>query len=230
LEIKLRKVSNKEIIRIRFSFLIFFKAIIHFLNFLDMKRVLHLLFIFSLGFGLSCQGPAGQDGELGPQGPQGPMGPPGPQGSSADSKSGRIYDFLADFTEENDYFTGIDFASNNIEVKDSDIVLVYWAYSFYEKDDGYAIIWKLLPQMFHFEEGWIKYDFFTSVDFLFLQLSSSIDLSEVSEDWKVDQIMRMVIIPGESMNGRIQVDYNNYDEVIRHFRIDESNIISITSK
>src|SRR5690554_2164605 len=103
-----------------------------------MKKVIQLGFILFLAVLAACEGP------------QGPPGPPGPPGSPGDDGMDGIlpvvYEIEGDFVAENNYLLPFVFP-NDIEVLESDIVLVYILWEQAENEDGELLdVWRLLPQ------------------------------------------------------------------------------------
>lgn len=147
-------------------------------------------------------------GPIGPQGPMGPQGPQGPQGAAGES--GYVFEY------ENVNFTSPDYEvfltfPNDFEVLTSDVVLTYFLWDVQTIDGQEVDVWRQLPQVLFTEFGTLQYNFdFTIYDVrLFLDGNFSLDLLPASytDQW----IVRVVIVPGDFVNGR--VDLSNYNDV-----------------
>src|SRR5699024_10511185 len=86
-------------------------------------------------FFISCEGDPGHTWTEGPQGPAGPVG--------------MAFEVQADFSGENE-FNPEPFGFGDIEVLDSDIVMVYWLW---DVDENAGDIWQPLPATIYFEDG-----------------------------------------------------------------------------
>lgn len=191
-----------------------------------MKRLIYFTMMIALiAAGAACEGPEGPEGEPGPQGAPGPQGPPGPAGTS---QTGTVLDISQwNFNAENEYQAGISFEDYGLEVAENDVVLVYILWNFIEEEE--MPIWKPLPSMIMFEEGLFKYDFIYSFGFVSVFLEAEFDLVELGTSWKEQQIFRIVVLPGEALNGRttgssLELESQEYKEVIKTFKIDDSNV------
>lgn len=154
----------------------------------------------------------------------GPPGPPGPQGPAGeDGLIGAIFETDAiDFTADNGYSVLVDIPTN-IEVYDSDVVLVYLLEGVDDESD--ADIWSLLPQTFYFDEGELEYNFnFTSSN-VALFLDGNVDLATLSSDYTNNQIFRIVVVPsGFATSG---IDVANYSAVMSALKLKEKDIPKI---
>lgn len=198
-----------------------------------MKKILYLLMSVTLIFGVSCEGEEGPEGPAGPAGPQGAQGPQGLPGADGADGSGQIYEFgNFAFTAEEDFTFGFGFADNNIEVGESDIVLVYKLRFVAEGDspEEDILYWEPLPQSYLIEEGTLQFNFVHSNVDMVLYLDADFDLTTLDPESLSGFAFRIVIIPGELMNGGrslAPVDYNNYEEVIKYFNLDDKNVREI---
>jgi hypothetical protein len=103
----------------------------------------------------------------------------------------------------------------------SDMVLVYRLSGVFQGED----VWKLLPESYYFPDGTLdlRYDFdFTRFDVeVALQ---GFDLLSVSPSFRLNQVFRVVVIPGFFAN-KNAVNLNDYKAVIEAYGIDESMMI-----
>ena len=130
-----------------------------------------------------------------------------------------------------EYNTNINFTSNNNysllipfrhTIYPSDMILVYRLSGF---DNGLDV-WKLLPENYYFSDGTLNfgYDFdFTQNNFFVRMIGN--DLSTVSNQNRLNQVLRVVVLPGYFGNkNATTIDYNDYNAVIKAFNINESAI------
>ena len=105
----------------------------------------------------------------------------------------------------------------------TDVVLVYKQ----DNSSGTAV-WKLLPKTYYLQQGNLDYHFdFTSSD---VQIYADADFNQTSQDANYknqflnNQVFRVVLIPASQGQGRkAAVDYQNYNEVIKVYNIDDSH-------
>lgn len=138
----------------------------------------------------------------GPTGPQGPPGEPGPVGQG--------FEVLADFTPSNGYAQIFEFPSN-VEVLDTDIVVVYWLFEV-DSETGNDV-WQQLPATVYFNDGQFQYAFDHTVADVQLFLQGNIDLGTLGPGYTLDQIFRVAILPVDYVQGN-DVDLSNVDEVM----------------
>lgn len=159
-----------------------------------MKSITIILLVFIL---VACRG------EQGPPGPVGPEGPPGPVGQA--------FEVQTDFNESNNYSAFFEFP-DNIEVLQSDIVVVYllWEVDENTGDD----VWQPLPVSVFFDDGELQYAFdHTHVD-VQLFLTGDKDLDTVGDEFTQDQIFRVAILPVDYVQSN-KVDLGNMEEVMK---------------
>jgi hypothetical protein len=88
-------------------------------------------------------------------------------------------------------------------------------------------IWKPLPETYFFDDGTLdfKYDFdFTRYD---TQVTmSGYDLASISPDFRLNQVIRVVIVPGY-FGKHAKVNLSDYKAVVKALHIDESKIIKM---
>lgn len=186
-----------------------------------MKKIISpLLFIFICILS-ACEGPTG------PEGPPGPQGPSGQDGQDGFNIVGGVFEVVTDFTAANDYSFLFVFPPEELEVFESDVVLVYMLWNVGEDSEGNPLdIWRLIPQTFYFDEGTLQYNYDYSYLDIQIYLDGPIDYSLLDEVWTQDQVFRVVVLPADIIpeNARMDIDYSNYDEVIRTFGLDDSNV------
>ena len=173
-----------------------------------MKNILLPLFLIGLILIQACEGP------VGPEGPQGPAGI---------TVEADIFETVGTFTEQDGFAVGNTYEAFGGVFLPTDKLLIYHLW-----EEGVDDVWRLLPQTIFLEQGIFQYNFdFTNFDFqIFLQ--GNFDLNLLGPEWTDEQVFRLVIIPTVATNFRI--DYSNYEEVVKHFNLDESNIPRIPLK
>lgn len=188
-----------------------------------MKKLFFSLLLSTSVLFLGCEGPEGAQGVPGPQGPQGPAGPAGQNGVNTVSA---VFDVDGSFTSTNEYRIYFEFPPEEIEVFETDAVLVYRLWEKLEDPSGPIDVWRLLPQTVLMQQGIMQYNF----DHTFLDVSIFMDaqfnLSTLGAQWTQNQTFRVVVIPADfARNLRKQgVDLSNYEEVKKYYQINESQI------
>jgi hypothetical protein len=87
--------------------------------------------------------------------------------------------------------------------------------------------WGLLPQNYFFDEGIIQYVFSHTLFDAQVFIDGNFDLSNLSTDYTDNQILRIVIIPGEiATTGKL--DTSNINSVMAHLGITEESIQKVT--
>jgi hypothetical protein len=164
-----------------------------------MKKIFTLLGVIGL-FGLqSCVGPEG---------------PPGDPGYNVEAE---VYEI-----------TNVDFLSSSYSIVadfphtilSSDMVLVYRLSDIYQGED----VWKLQPENYYFTDGTLDFGY----DFDFTRYDVSIymngnDLESVDGIYRLDQIFRIVIIPGYFSN-KSTVNLKDYNAVMKAYHLNDTSI------
>lgn len=149
-----------------------------------MKKLIHLLLILVVAISVACEGP------------QGPPGTPGEDGLDGNLFLPNVVEIEGDFIPENNFQLFYEFP-DNIEVLESDIVLVYILWEQTENDDGELFdVWRLLPQTIVLPDSTLlqyNYDHtFTDVQ-IFLDGNTNFDNLLPAE--ALGQVFRIVILP-----------------------------------
>ena len=202
-----------------------------------MKRLLQIAFILVLSISFSCEGP---EGPVGPQGEPGPEGQRGPAGEDAQRAS--ILEFSGwTFTEEENYVLGLGFEDYDITVEESDVILVYRLFDFYEDENGQPVgIWSPLPQSLFLEQGTLQYTMYHTYRELILTVRAAFDLATLTEEQRQgfleEQIFRIIIVPGEYLadariiGGKTTFADLSYKDAIKKFKIFDENPAKYTIK
>ena len=207
-----------------------------------MKRLLQfILLFFALALVQACEGPEGEQGPQGEPGPQGATGAQGPAGTPAPTPT--VYNITDwDFTAEEDWQLGISYEGMEMEVNESDAILVYRLYSAYEGEDGEAVpIWEQLPATYFRTAGMFQYGVLHTPFELAIYMQGQFDLATLEADYTTDQVFRIIVIPAENKlrtdGTKVKVDlskypvnFKNYDEITKYFKIKEQDVKKIEIK
>jgi hypothetical protein len=207
-----------------------------------MKKLLPVLMLLALFFSQACEGPEGPQGPPGPQGDPGQQGPTGPAGTPASSTVYDIGDW--DFTADEEFTLGLSFPDNDIEISESDALLVYRLWNVVDQKP----VWRMLPQIIYFppadttlpanQKETLQYDFVHTPEELAIFMDGTVDLTKLGAGWTTDQVFRLVVVPGEFAQrtdgtkrkinlSDYNVDYNNYEAVIKYFRLSDKHVRKI---
>lgn len=180
-----------------------------------MKKIFTLLFVsvFALS---SC---TSDDGLEGPPGPQGPQGPPGVDGY------GTVVDFVGvDLNESTGYEFYFEFNEPDIDIEvfESDAVLVYLKTGEDGEADGAPVeVFRMLPQTYYIDGEALQYNY----DFTFFDVSifldGTIDLSTLDDDYTEDLVFRVVVLPAEFAS---TINTSNMDAVLRAMDVQSTDI------
>lgn len=125
-------------------------------------------------------------------------GPPGPPGEPGTNILGQTFEFTVDFdySTETEFFSAIVDIPNDVEVFDSDAILVY-RLEVQQDDEGDFDTWSLIPQNFFLDEGTIQYVYnHTDVD-VELIIDGNFDISNLDPGFTEGQVFRFVVVPSD---------------------------------
>ena len=155
------------------------------------------------------------------EGPPGPPGFPGEDGVDGVNIVAEVFEVELDFTAQNDYSEVFKFEPAIVE---SDVVLVFIEW----ERDGTTPIWRALPQTVFFDQGVLIYNYdFTSSDFR-LFLDGPMDYATLGTEWKMDQVFRVIVVPGDYTSARL--DLTNYEAVTNLLGLEEEDFKRIELK
>ena len=128
-------------------------------------------------------------------------------------------------------YTNVNFQPNNYSVLltyphpiyTSDMVLVYRLSGIDQGQD----VWKLQPETFFFDDGTLDFEYnfdFTRYDVNLYM--NGFDLQSVSNQFRLNQIFRVVVVPGYFGKNNI-LKNKDYKTVVKALNIDESKIEKI---
>ena len=169
-----------------------------------MKRIFLLLAVVAMTTLQSCDGDPG---------PQGPAGNPGPE-----SEVFELQNVNFQLNQNNEY---VIFRDLNPAIYDSDNILIYRMAG---TIDAQTPIWQLIPRTLFLNEGELDYDFdFSAIDFT-IYAGGNYNLATTPQ-FINNQTFRIVIIPGYFSNRPgSAVNFEDYNAVIKAYRIDDSNV------
>lgn len=139
---------------------------------------------------------------------EGPQGPPGQDGLDGINILGQVFEVTVDFQYfPNDgspyYQTPLIEIPSNIEVFESDVILVY----LYKGRSGNLDIWEQIPKSFFFDNGLIvQYEFNNTFVDIELIIEGNLIGDELGSDWTNDQSFRIAIVPSEFGDASITMD------------------------
>ncbi|WP_445454750.1 hypothetical protein [Flavobacterium sp. 25HG05S-40] len=112
----------------------------------------------------------------------------------------------------------------NPQIFPSDAILIYRLSG---TIDSSTPIWQPIPRTLFLNQGELDYDFDFSKEDFTIYAGGNYDLS-LTPNFLNNQTFRIVIIPGFFSNkSSAKVDFNDYDAVVKAFKIDETKIISM---
>ena len=153
---------------------------------------------------------------------EGPQGPPGPPGFDGINILGSVFDVSVDFSPSNGYSNIIAFP-NDIEVFESDVVMVYLLEEQVSDSSGPIDVWAPLPQSFFFDDGLqVVYNFNHTFLDVNLFLDGNINLDTLGPGFTNNQIFRIAILPADFAED-FNVNLNNYDEVMNVLKSNNPN-------
>mgnify|MGYP005846877085 CR=1 FL=1 len=150
---------------------------------------------------------------IGCEGDSGPPGPPGPQGADGINILGSVFDVTVDFTPNNNFSNIIAFP-NNLEVFETDVVMVYLLEEQVSDPSGPIDVWTPLPQSFFFDNGLqVVYNFNHTFIDVNLFLDGNVNLGTIGSGFTDNQTFRIAVLPADFAED-FNVNLNSYEEVM----------------
>ena len=128
----------------------------------------------------------------------------------------------ANFTLQNEFTRKFNF---NPPILNNDMILVYRLDGITNNNQD---IWKQLPQVYfepingQLEE--IEYNFDFTINDVYLYMYSTLPVQNLPFEWTQNQIFRVVILPGYRARSASQVDFNDFNAVVKAYNLDLSKI------
>ena len=109
-----------------------------------------------------------------------------------------------DFTTGNNYSLTGEIIPEDIEVLESDVVVVY---RLVNVDPTVGEIWEPLPQTHFVDQGIFQFSYDFSIDDVNIYLTADFDLDTFNDtSFTNDQIFRFVVVPADFSSGDITID------------------------
>jgi hypothetical protein len=179
------------------------------INFKKMGAYIWGALSFALLAVMSCEGPVG------------PPGPPGSDGLDGIVILGEVFELEANFNAQGNF--GV-LGQYGFEIEESDKVLIYHLDGVEDNRD----IWRLLPRTVFHPNGIFNYAYdFSTVDFSIF-LEGNFDLRTLEAVFVQEQFFRVLIIPADFINGRI--DVSDHAGMLRMMDVDPADIPRISLK
>ncbi|MCH8536083.1 MAG: hypothetical protein LAT51_13515 [Flavobacteriaceae bacterium] len=180
-----------------------------------MKKTISLFFLLALV--VACSGD------------RGPMGPQGPQGQAGINILGQVFEVNVNFTSTNDYSAVIDIPQD-IEVLESDVIMVYWLEDVISDSTGPIDVWSPLPSIFYINNGVASFDFNHTYFDVNIFLDGNINLDALPDAIKLDQIFRIAVIPADFAEMHPDLNTLNYNQLEDAFKSYENDFDVIDLK
>ncbi len=188
-----------------------------------MKKTSILLSFIMAIFFISCEGPQG------PPGFDGLDGRDGIDGEDGINILGKVVDIQGSFNAGNNYAIFYEFPQN-IEVFETDVVLVYLLWDQTEDGNGDPVdIWRLMPQTRIIDQGLLQYNY----DYTFFDVSifmeADFDMSTLLPADTDDQVFRIAILPAEAaQTGKL--DVTNINSVMSRLGVTDKDVQKVILK
>jgi hypothetical protein len=144
---------------------------------------------------------------------EGDRGPQGPQGIDGGVILGNVYEINRDLLPQNNYSTGFEFPLD-IEVFESDVVLVYLLEEVINDEGGPASVWTPLPQSFFFDDGnQVVYTYNHTYFDVNIFLDGNVNLDTVPDEFIFNKTFRIAIIPANFAENNPNL--NSYESVMQ---------------
>jgi len=166
------------------------------------------------------------------QGCRGPEGPPGPEGGSIDV-TGTTVDLVGvNFDANNDYSYSMSYADLDVTVFESDAVLIYIDFEDVTSGGQTLKAFRLLPQTLFFDNGGIMtYNYDQTKNDFSIFLDGNVNLATLTDAYTRNQNFRIIVVPADfALRTNAELDYSDYNAVVKALNIDESKIRKVSVK
>jgi hypothetical protein len=140
-------------------------------------------------------------------------------GPVVDNTISQVFEVNTSFTSSNNYSKLITF---NYPIYSSDVVLVYRLSGTTPQGSD---VWKLLPETHYFSDGTLDFGYdqdYTTRDVNVFMIGN--DLQTVSTDFRLNQVLRVVIVPGGYATS---INKNSFEAVMSTLKLNETQIQKI---
>ncbi|MGD9929784.1 MAG: hypothetical protein AB7U05_07165 [Mangrovibacterium sp.] len=173
-----------------------------------MKTINRLFILLTVLFLSSCEGE---------------QGPPGIPGEDGINLLGSVIEIEGTFNPENDYRLYYEFP-NNLEIYDSDLVLVYILWDQADNGNGNVLdIWRLVPQTVVLPEGVLQYNFDYTVADVEIFLNYTSDYSELLPAETDNQVFRIAVLPAAYAANK-SIDLADMNAVMKSLKTDIASV------
>lgn len=152
---------------------------------------------------------------------EGPEGPQGPAGTNIESEVFELRNVNFSLDNNGDYTI---YRVLDPVIRSEDNVLIYRMSGLIDSETP---IWQLIPRTLYLNPGELDYDFDFSLEDFTIYAGGTYDISTTPQ-YLNNQTFRIVIIPGYFSNKNVSnVDFNDYNAVVKAYGIKEENIKTI---
>lgn len=171
-----------------------------------MKKIFLLLAVISATFLSSCEGPAGIPGR------------DGANGTNVEAEVFELLNVNFNLNNQNEYTI---YRALNPKILDADVLLIYRLSG---TINSQTPIWQPIPRTLFLTQGELDYDFDFSKEDFTIYAGGNYNIA-TTPNYLNNQTFRIVIIPGYfSGKGAKAINFDNYNEVIKAYKIDDSKI------
>jgi hypothetical protein len=148
-------------------------------------------------------------------------GDPGPPGLDGGLVYAQVFETTVNFNSGNDFENLITYPSN-VEIYESDAILVYRLVEVIPGNGGPIDVWEQLPQTYFLNQGTLLYSFDHTFLDLKIFLDGNFDLNTLGTDFTNNQTFRIAVVPAEFAKTNPTME-----QVIEMMQVDVSEIEKI---
>jgi hypothetical protein len=163
---------------------------------------------------------------------QGCRGPEGPQGPIGDELIGTTIDLVdVNFTAANNFEYSMSWDQAELEVYESDAILIYSNWKTVTSGNQEVDAFRLLPITEFMDNGILTYNYDHTINDFSIFLDGTVNMNTLDTDYTRNQEFRIVVVPsGFAQRANGELDYKDYNAVVKALNIDESKIRKISAK
>jgi len=157
---------------------------------------------------------------------EGPQGPPGLDGIDGVNILGSVFEVQGTFNAANEYSIFVEFPGN-LEVFETDVVLVYLLWDTTEDGNGQSVdIWRLLPQTRIIDQGLLQYNFDHTFFDVSIFLETNFDPSFLLPGDTDNQVFRIAVLPADQLAAG-KVNLSDYEQVMDVIGAGEEDVVRL---